>query len=122
MTQSTGGKSKARHIAFDGLSLQPRFEYGAQAQVAAVTGSEDGTKLGTGYVRFTEASIPWTVKYDEVIVVIEGEVTVETDNGDLVLGPRDSVWLPKGTKLVYRSASALVFYAIYPSNWAEQQT
>ena len=36
-------------------------------------------------------------------------------------GPRDSVWLPEGTELTYLSESALLFFAIHPSNWQESQ-
>ena len=106
-----------RHIAFSELPFQPRFAYGEQAEVAVVTGSEDGTALGSGFARFHRATIPWTVQYDEVLLVLEGEVTVETALGAFALGPQDCAWLPKGTELVYRSESALVFYAIHPSDW-----
>jgi ethanolamine utilization protein EutQ len=59
------------------------------------------------------------VQYDEVILVLEGEVTVRSDRGELKAGPRDCIWLPKGTALTYSAESALVFYAIQPANWAE---
>ena len=32
--------------------------------------------------------IPWTVRYDEVLLVVEGEITIQTDQGDLVAGPK----------------------------------
>ena len=111
-------KSAPCRMAFGDLSFQPRFAYGDQAQIAEVTGSGEGTVLGTGFARFAEASIPWTVQYDEVLLVIEGKVTVRTATGDFEAGPRDCIWLPKGTELHYESEGALVFYAIHPSNWA----
>ena len=74
--QESGGIP--RHIAFNELPFRPRFAYGEQAEVAVVTGSEDGTALGSGFARFLRATIPWTVQYDEVLLVLEGEVTVET--------------------------------------------
>ncbi len=66
-------------------------------------------------MRVTNAAIPWTITYDEVILVIEGSVTVSTDDGEFVLGPSDCVWLPAGTSLTYNSESALVFYVIHPN-------
>lgn len=108
-----------RIIPFAGLGFAPRFEYGDQAEVAVVTGPEDGTPLGCGFARFSDAQIPWTVRYDEVILVIEGRLTVETDAGKLAAGPKDCVWLPSGTRLTYASEDALVFYAIHPSDWAQ---
>lgn len=111
---------RARHVAFSELPFQPRFAYGEQAEVAVVTGPEDGTALGSGFARLNRATISWTVQYDEVLLVLEGEVTVETALGAFALGPQDCAWLPKGTELVYRSESALVFYAIHPSDWAKR--
>jgi len=109
----------ARRIGFDDLEFTPRFAYGEQAGVVEVTGTGDGTVLGTGFARFTEAEIPWTVRYDEVILVLEGAVTIRTPEGDIDAGPRDCLWLPKDTALTYIADSALVFYTIHPANWAE---
>ncbi|MEM9330045.1 MAG: cupin domain-containing protein [Pseudomonadota bacterium] len=110
--------AKPRLIGFQDLEFAPRFEYGHMAQAVEVCGSKDLTELGTGFARMTAAEIPWTVKYDEIILVIEGEFTVVTDDGEYTAGPKDSIWLPKGTKLTYRAENALVFYAIHPANWA----
>lgn len=98
----------------------PRFEYGDQAQVAVVCGPEDGTALGTGLVRMENARIPWTIQYDEVVLVLDGQLTIQTAMGDLTAGPHDSIWLPTGTDLTYVAEHALVFYAIHPANWADQ--
>ncbi len=112
-------KTAARKITLGDLPMQPRFDYGEMAQVAEVTGTGDGTRLGTGIVRMTRAEIPWTVRYDEVVLVLEGALTVRTDAGEMQAGPMECLWLPKGTALTYQAESALVFYAIEPANWAE---
>ena len=109
----------ARVIPFEDLSFVPRFDYGHMAKVTEVVGAGDGSILGTGFGRFTDAEIPWTVKYDEVLLVLEGEVTVRTAEGDLIAGPQDCIWLPNGTELTYIAKSALVFYAMQPTIWAE---
>ena len=112
-------KSAARVVTQASAQYAPRFEYGHMAEAAVVTGPDDGTKLGSGFARMRNAEIPWTVKYDEVIVVLEGELTVRTKEGDLTAGPRDTIWLPNGTELTYIAEHALVFYAIEPADWAE---
>ncbi len=90
------------------------------AQVSVVTGRKgDGTRLGSGFVRMKDAEIPWTIKYDEVILVLEGQLTIRTEDGDLVARPMECIWLPDGTELTYIAESALVFYAIEPADWAE---
>lgn len=100
--------------------FQPRFAYGHMAEAAVITGKDGyGTRLGTGFVRMKNAEIPWTIKYDEVILVLEGTLTIRTPDGDLTAGPMDCIWLPDGTELIYIADDALVFYAIEPANWVE---
>jgi len=111
--------NRARSIEFADLAFAPRFAYGDQAQVVEVTGSGTGTPLGTGFARFRKAEIPWTVGYDEVILVLEGHLTVRMPDRTVEAGPRDCVWLPNGTDLTYIAEDALVFYAIHPANWDE---
>ena len=117
MTQSTNEKAPVRVERFDSLNFKPRFEYPNMAEVVEICGEKDGSTLATGFARFNNARIPWTLKYDEVLIVIEGNVTVHTDSIAHELQSRDSIWLPAGTQLVYESHNALVAYAIHPSNW-----
>lgn len=112
-------KAAAQVRRWTGASFAPRFEYGEMAQICVVTGSEHGTKLGTGLARFTNAEVPWQTKYDEVLLVLEGEVVVRTAGTELRAGPKDCIWLPAGSDLVYAAESALVFYAIEPADWAD---
>ena len=116
MTKKTPAKVASPQTA----AFVPRFEYGHMAQAAVITGPEDGTKLGSGFARMTGAEIPWTIKYDEVIVVLEGQLTVRTRECDHTAGPQECIWLPAGTELTYIAENALVFYAIEPANWAEE--
>ena len=51
--------------------------------------------------------------------VFEGELTLHANGTPHVLGPRDSIWIPAGTELVYEAENALVHYAIHPANWSE---
>ncbi|MEM0987282.1 MAG: ethanolamine utilization protein EutQ [Pseudomonadota bacterium] len=109
----------AKLLPFPAAGFAPRFAYGDQAQVAEISGTGLSTPLGTGFARFTRADIPWTVRYDEVLLVLEGTVTVRTAAGDLTARSHDCVWLPAGTELSYVAEDALVFYAMHPANWAE---
>ena len=90
-------KAALRLLPFDQLEFTPRFEYGEMAQVAGVCGVDDGTELGVGWGRLTNARIPWTIRYDEVLTVFEGELRLHTGGEVHVLGPRDCIWLPSGT-------------------------
>lgn len=113
-------KAPSRLVKFDDLTFVPRAEGGDQAQIATICSGDDGTELGTGLARLRNARLEWTVKYDEILFVVEGTVKVTTGNGTFEAGPKDSIWLPEGTELVYEAEDALVLFAIHPANWAEQ--
>ena len=113
-------KAPMRVMRFDQLQFSPRFEYGEMAEVAGVCGADDGSELGVGWGRLTQAHIPWTTHYDEVLTVFEGELRLHSGGEVQVLGPRDSIWLPAETELVYEAASALIHFAIHPSNWQDK--
>ena len=110
-------KSVLRVERFDNLKFVPRFEYGHMAEVATTCTDADGTPLGTGFVRLKQAKIPWTICYDEVLTVIEGELTLHASGETVILKALDSIWLPDGTELVYEAEHALVSYAIHPNSW-----
>lgn len=76
--------SPSQVMRFDEKLFSPRFEHGDMADVVEVTGSALGTSLGTGFARFADASIPWTVQYDEVIFVLEGQLAIETAAHELI--------------------------------------
>jgi len=111
-------KSAPRVMKFEDAKFTPRFEYGDQAQVAQLCGAHDGSMLGVGFVRLTKSSIPWKIKYDEFILVLEGTITITTDNDELTAQAMESIWIPAGTSLTYISDQALLLYAIHPTDWA----
>lgn len=113
-------KAPARVMSLDELNFTPRFEYGDQAQVAQLCGADDGSKLGVGLVRLSKAAIPWTIKYDEFILVLEGTFTVTTQDAELVATVNQAMWLPAGTQLTYSSDKALLLYAIHPTDWSQR--
>ena len=115
----SANKTEVRVERFDGLEFTPRFEYGEMAEVSGICGAEDGTELGVGWGRLSNARIPWTIKYDEVLTVFEGVLKLQANGKEYELRSRDSIWLPKGTELVYEAEAALIHFAIHPSNWHE---
>ena len=108
-------KALPRLRRFEELEFVPRFEHGDMAQLAEICGAGDGTPLGVGMARMSGARMDWTVTYDEVLIVLSGQLTVRTGDGVMVAGPHDSVWLPAGTSLTYEAEDCVVAYAIHPA-------
>lgn len=110
-------KAPVRLQRFDALEFLPRFEFGEMAEVSGICGVEDGTELGTGWGKLTNARIPWTIQYDEVLTVFDGVLKLHANGEVHELKARDCIWLPAGTELIYEAESALIHFAIHPSNW-----
>jgi ethanolamine utilization protein EutQ len=78
--------------------------------------------MGAGIEYLENATIDWTVSYDEILFIIEGSITIEFEGEQHVCGPGDIVWLPEGTHLRYIATNrAGYFYALYPVDWAARQ-
>ena len=107
-------KARPKVIRFEDVSFKPRFAYGDQADIGNVTGAEQGAAFGYGFARMTNAKIPWTITYDEILLIVSGVLRVRTGGKVLEAGPGDSIWLPAGTELVYECESCLMAYAIHP--------
>ena len=107
-------KAKAQVIRFEDVPFKPRFGYGDQAQIGQVTGGDQGAQFGYGFARMTNARIPWTITYDEILYIVSGVLRVHIGSKVLEAGPGDSIWLPAGTDLVYECESCLMAYAIHP--------
>lgn len=112
----TAGMSEQqpKTIRFDDIAFRPRFAYGEMCTIGETVGKECGGRIGAGFARMTGAHIPWTVTYDEVLTVLEGRLRVHAGGAVHDLGPRDTLWIPSGTELVYEAEDALVHYAIHP--------
>ena len=88
-----------------------------EASIARLVGPQDSSTMGAYLARFHGRSVPWTVRYDEVIVCIEGEFHLRTGERLHTLNPGDVIWIPKDTELAYNGVESLVFIAIAPVDW-----
>ncbi len=91
------------------------------AKIARVIGPETSATMGAGVAVFEGISVPWTVRYDEVIIVLEGDFRLRAGEAVYDCGPGDMLWIPENTALAYEAdGRATVFYALYPVDWKER--
>lgn len=102
-----------RETAFNHRGGPPGY-----AAVCRTVGDTLSDTMGAGFARWEGAEVTWTVLYDEVIFVIEGELEVSAAGEFHRITPGQMLWIPKGTELVY-GGHALFGYALYPGNWKE---
>ena len=78
------------------------------------------TQLGGGYMRFSSDAefADWTLKYDEVLFVQEGELQITGDAGTVAAHEGEAILIPKGAKVTYRGRAGTVgFFVLWPFDW-----
>jgi ethanolamine utilization protein EutQ (cupin superfamily) len=82
------------------------------------------TSLGGGWVRMDGSAemAGWTLKYDEVLYVVRGQLEVEESGGPTaVAGPGEAILIGEGTTVTYRSQpDTLVFFVLNPRDWDQR--
>lgn len=82
------------------------------------------TTLGGGWVRMdgSDELKDWTLRYDEVLFVVEGESEVEEKGGATVVArPGEAILIGEGTTVTYRAKpGTLVFFVLNPRDWDQR--
>ena len=83
-----------------------------------VVTAEHGMPMATGVMSLRQGSFPWTLDYDEVEYVIEGELHITTAEQRIVGRPGDVIAVPKGSSITFGTPSWTRFlYVTYPVDW-----
>ena len=84
-----------------------------------VVTAADGLPMAAGMMSLREGSFPWTLDYDEVEYVIEGELHITTADKKVVGRPGDVIAVPRGSSITFGTPSwARFLYVTYPADWA----
>jgi ethanolamine utilization protein EutQ len=80
--------------------------------------AEHGMPMAAGVMSLREGSFPWTLDYDEVEYVIEGELHIATVDQLVVGRPGDVIAVPTGSSITFGTPSwARFLYVTYPADW-----
>lgn len=87
-----------------------------KASVLALVNVSNSDSLGAGIGIFDAGcNIPWTVTYDEVLFIHEGNFKLRVGEEVFNAGPGDTLWIPANTELVYDAPERVTFfYAVSP--------
>lgn len=86
-----------------------------------VIDQRNGGPITIGFGRYgPNQSLVETLAVDDVMVVLEGRLSVTTDASTVTAGPGEIVYMPKGTPVTIRSheQGAITAYVTYP-HWKE---
>ncbi len=85
-----------------------------------VIGKADGSSIAAGFMRWQHGFFPWTLTYDEVDYIIEGELHVKVNGQTLVAKAGEVIFIPKNTTIEFGTPTQVhFFYVAYPANWTE---
>jgi ethanolamine utilization protein EutQ len=95
---------------------------GMNVRLKDVLGTADGAPVAAGYMALERGEFPWTLNYDEVEVVLEGELVIRRGDMEVRGGPGDVIFIPKGSSITFGTPSRVRFvYVTYPANWNESK-
>ncbi|MCW9524612.1 ethanolamine utilization acetate kinase EutQ [Klebsiella grimontii] len=79
---------------------------------------QDGSSMAAGFMQWENAFFPWTLNYDEVDMVLEGELHVRHEGETMVAKAGDVMFIPKGSSIEFGTPSTVRFmYVAWPANW-----
>lgn len=85
------------------------------AAVRGLVNTAFSPRMGAGIGVFENCAMEWTVTYDEVLFILDGQFRLQTREGTYRAGPGDTLWIPEGTWVVYEAdAPVTFFYAVCP--------
>lgn len=88
-----------------------------------VVSLEESPRLGTGYMEILkDKPFKWTLKYDEVDVILEGTLEIITEHGKIKGSKGDTIFIPKGSSITFtcpEGEKTRFVYVTYPADWQE---
>ncbi len=79
-------------------------------------------RLGAGLMEMEDTTFPWTLNYDEMDYVIEGQLSIGVGGETVTAGPGELIYIPKGSAIEFSvSGKARFLYFVYPADWQNQQ-
>ncbi|NLT31740.1 MAG: DUF861 domain-containing protein [Propionibacterium sp.] len=117
-----GHPDRIVHVDGREVALEP-FPYpgpapGQDVRSADVVTAAHGSPVAAGFLTLTKGSFPWTLTYDEVQYVIEGELHIGGPDGTVVGRPGDVLYIPRGTSITFGTPTwARFLYVTHPADW-----
>lgn len=78
----------------------------------------DGSSVAAGFMQWDNAFFPWTLNYDEIDMVLEGELHVRHEGETMIAKAGDVMFIPKGSSIEFGTPTSVRFlYVAWPANW-----
>ena len=82
---------------------------------------EESPRLGCGLMVMEHTTFPWTLNYDEIDYVVDGQLSILIGGKRVTAGPGEIILIPKGSAIQFSvEDKARFLYFVYPANWQAQ--
>jgi len=108
---------KVRKLSIDDVSLERSPGQEGDVFVGNLIDERHGGPVTIGYGRYGPGqTLTETMAVDDVMIVLEGRLSVSSDTGTVTAGAGEIVYMPKGEKVTIRSheEGATTAYVTYP--------
>lgn len=103
-----------RYERFDGAGP------GTNVRIVDVITAADNSSMATGFMEWENLFFPWTLTYDEVDIILEGELHIRHKGETFVCRKGDVLFIPKNSSIEFGTPSKVRFmYVAFPANWQE---
>ena len=101
--------------------LEGKSTPGTNVWLKDVIVTQDRSPMGAGYMSLDKGEMQWTLSYDEIDIVLEGELVI-TRGSEQVRGKAgDVIYIPKGSSITFGTPNWTRFvYVVFPVNWNEK--
>jgi ethanolamine utilization protein EutQ len=101
--------------------LEGKTTPGTNVWLKDVVVTEDRSPMGAGYMSLDEGEMQWTLSYDEIDIVLEGELVITRGHEQVRGKTGDVIYIPKGSSITFGTPSWTRFvYVVFPVNWNEK--
>jgi len=101
--------------------LEGKTTLGTNVWLKDVVVTEDRSPMGAGYMSLDKGEMQWTLTYDEIDIVLEGELVITRGHEQVRGKTGDVIYIPKGSSITFGTPSWTRFvYVVFPVNWNEK--
>ena len=104
-----------------GPFLEGKTTPGTNVWLKDVVVTQDRSPMGAGYMSLDKGEMQWTLTYDEIDIVLEGELVITRGNEQVRGKTGDVIYIPKGSSITFGTPNWTKFvYVVFPVNWNEK--
>lgn len=93
---------------------------GTNVWLKDVVVTQDRSPMGAGYMSLDKGEMQWTLTYDEIDIVLEGELVITRGREQVRGKTGDVIYIPKGSSITFGTPNWTRFvYVVFPVNWNE---